>query len=107
MMQRRTSWLAAAVSLALLAAQRAEAGVMLQGFYWDVPSPAAGTSAAPWWWDRLAAQANEIGKAGFTAVWAPPVLKGAAGGFSVGYDPYDDYDIGSKNQQGTLPTRYG
>jgi hypothetical protein len=25
----------------------------------------------------------------------------------VGYGPFDDYDRGSKNQKGTLPTRYG
>lgn len=85
----------------------ASAGVLLQGFYWDVPSPAAGTSSAPWWWDHLAAQANSLRLAGFSAVWIPPVLKGAAGGYSDGYDPFDDYDIGSKNEESTTPTRYG
>lgn len=58
----------------LAAANAAEAGVLMQGFYWDVPSPAAGNSAAPWWWDSLASKANEIKKAGFTAVWIPPVI---------------------------------
>lgn len=80
---------------------------MLQGFYWDVPSPAAGQKDAPWWWNRLAAEAAELGRAGFTSIWIPPVLKGASGGFSVGYDPFDDYDLGSKDQRGTIPTRYG
>jgi alpha-amylase len=83
------------------------ADVMMQGFYWDVPSPAAGNNNAPWWWDRLASQAQELRKAGFTALWLPPVMKGASGGYSVGYDPFDDYDIGSKDQKGTVPTRYG
>lgn len=81
--------------------------VLLQGFYWDVASPAAGDPNAPWWYDRLAQRAPDIAAAGFTSVWLPPVHKGASGGFSVGYDPFDDYDIGAKNQKGTVPTRYG
>jgi alpha-amylase len=96
------------LAIAALALQStAQAGVMMQGFYWDVPSPAAGNASAPWWWDKLAGQANEMRLSGFTSVWLPPVLKGASGGYSAGYDPFDDYDLGSKNQKGTLPTRYG
>ncbi|MBC7807046.1 MAG: DUF1939 domain-containing protein [Akkermansiaceae bacterium] len=91
----------------LTVAASAEAGVLMQGFYWDVPSPAAGNSAAPWWWDNLSLKANEIKLAGFTAVWIPPVNKGAAGGYSMGYDPFDDYDMGSKDQLFTFPTRFG
>jgi len=94
-------------SIAVQSLRAASAGVLMQGFYWDLPSPAAGTSTAPWWWDNLAGKANEMRLAGFTAVWIPPVLKGAAGGYSMGYDPYDDYDLGSKNQMYTLPTRFG
>lgn len=101
-------WLRQAMLLWLLASTVSARGdVLLQGFYWDVPSPAAGNPGAGWWWDRLAAQANALRKAGFTAVWIPPVVKSASGGYSVGYDPYDDYDIGSKDQKGTVPTRYG
>src|SRR4051812_43875926 len=86
-------------------------GVMLQAFYRrgtdGVPSPADGDPRVPWWWDHLAAQAHELRQAGFTSVWLPPPLKGAAGTGSVGYDVYDDYDLGSKPQMGTVPTRYG
>jgi len=85
----------------------ARADVLLQGFYWDVPSPAAGSAAAPFWWDRLAQQAQSFQQAGFTAIWLPPILKGNSGGFSVGYDPFDDYDLGSKVQKGSLPLRCG
>jgi alpha-amylase len=81
--------------------------VLLQGFYWDVSSPGAGNAAAPWWWDHLSAQANALRLSGFTAVWIPPVLKGNSGGYSDGYDPFDDYDLGSKSQKGAVPTRYG
>ena len=86
---------------------RSQAGVMMEGFYSNVPSPGAGTASAPWWWDHIATQANTLRLSGFSAIWLPPCRKGAAGGYSVGYDPYDDYDLGSKNQRGTIPTRYG
>ena len=46
-------------------------------------------------------------KPGFTAAWLPCPLKGNSGGYSMGYDPFDDYDLGSKNQKSTLPTRFG
>ena len=96
-----------ALCVLCLLAGRAGAGVMMQGFYYNVPSPGAGTASAPWWWDNIAKQANALKQSGFSAIWLPPCRKGAAGGYSVGYDPYDDYDLGSKNQMGTLPTRYG
>jgi alpha-amylase len=89
-------------------------GVLLQGFFKlppnnAVPSPADGDPAVPWWWDYLASQANALGLAGFTAVWLPPVLKAAAGaGIDAdGYGLFDDYDIGSRQQQGSTPTRFG
>ena len=94
-------------AIAIQSSAPSHADVLLQGFYWDVPSYAAGNSSAPWWWDHLAGQANAFRQAGFTAVWLPPALKGAAGGYSDGYDPFDDYDLGSKNESGTVPTRYG
>jgi alpha-amylase len=30
-----------------------------------------------------------------------------SGAFSVGYDPFDRFDLGDKNQSGSIPTRYG
>lgn len=86
-------------------------GVLLQAFFRPgdkgVPCPLDGNVGADWWWDHLAMQAHAIRKAGFTAVWLPPVWKGASGIQSIGYDPFDDYDLGSKDQRGTIPTRYG
>ena len=89
-------------------------GVLLQGFYKKrpndaVPSPADGDASVPWWWDHLAAQANDFRKAGFTAVWLPPVLKTASGASSGadGYGVFDDYDAGSRQQKGSTPTRFG
>jgi hypothetical protein len=89
-------------------------GVLLQGFYKlrpnrAVPAPVDGDPKTPWWWDHLAAQANDFRRAGFTAIWLPPVLKTSAGAHpdSDGYGPFDDYDIGSKHQMGSVPTRFG
>jgi alpha-amylase len=89
-------------------------GVLLQGFFkmapnHAVPSPADGDATIDWWWDHLARQANDLRKAGFTAVWLPPVLKTLSGSRpeADGYGPFDDYDIGSKNQKRSVPTRFG
>jgi hypothetical protein len=89
-------------------------GVLLQGFFKlqqgrALPSPADGNPTIPWWWDHLAAQARALSLAGFTAVWLPPVLKTASGSRpgADGYGPFDDYDIGSRNQKGSVATRYG
>jgi galactose oxidase len=89
-------------------------GVLLQGFFKlppnnAVPSPADGDPSVPWWWDHLASQANELRQAGFTGVWLPPALKAASGADNRadGYAPFDDYDIGSKQQKGSIPTRFG
>ena len=89
-------------------------GVLLQGFFkmplnQAVPSPVDGDATVPWWWDHLARQASDFRRAGFTAIWLPPMLKTSDGDKpgSDGYGPFDDYDIGSKNQKGSLPTRFG
>jgi alpha-amylase len=88
-------------------------GVLLQAFFTldhgkkGVPSPLDGSPHADWWWDHLAKQAGALRKAGFTAIWLPPPLKAGSGVASVGYDVFDDYDLGSKNQKGHVPTRYG
>jgi alpha-amylase len=86
-------------------------GVLLQAFYQrgdrGVPCPLDGDPGAQFWWDHLAAQAHALRQAGFTAVWLPPPLKAGSGVSSVGYDVFDDYDIGSKDQKGHVPTRYG
>jgi len=89
-------------------------GVLLQGFFkmppnQALPSPADGDATIDWWWDHLARQANELRQAGFTAIWLPPVLKTSDGDKpgSDGYGPFDDYDIGSKNQKGSVTTRFG
>jgi alpha-amylase len=93
--------------------RRCDMGVLLQAFFTTkggnkgVPCPLDGDHGAPFWWDHLADQAHALRQVGFTAVWLPPPLKAGAGVASVGYDVFDDYDLGSKNQKGHVATRYG
>ncbi len=79
-------------------------GVMMQGFYWDVP--AGGT-----WYNTMRNQAYNLrymsGGVGINRIWFPPVSKALGGGYSMGYDPYDYYDLGQLNQMGTTKTRFG
>lgn len=74
--------------------------VVFQAFYWDVPS--GGT-----WYDTIRNEAAGLRAAGFTHFWFPPPTKGASGGYSMGYDLYDNYDLGSYDQKGTVETRFG
>ena len=48
----------------------------------------------------------ELAEAGYTSLWLPPPTKGSGGG-SVGYDLWDPFDLGSKDQKGSVRTRYG
>lgn len=70
------------------------------------PSTEAG---APWLWDWLAAEAAELRRVGFTALQLPPASKvqGGAGAGCDGYGVFDLRDLGGKDQQGSVPTRYG
>jgi alpha-amylase len=90
--------------------------ILLEGFYKRgkyvaLPSPADPNDGpdTDWWWDHLAKQANQLAKAGFSAVWLPPVTKAQQGvsEAALGYSVFDDYDIGWKNQKGSRHTRYG
>src|SRR5438034_11163819 len=75
-------------------------GVMLQTFYWDCPKA---ESREHQWWVFLKSKLPTIARAGFTALWLPPANK-AASWKSMGYDPYDYYDLGEFDQKGGAPT---
>src|SRR5215469_5457402 len=81
-----------------------------QGHKITVPAPVdPGTPNVPWWYDWIAMNAAPLGRAGFTAILYPPVCKTQSGHFNTGdgYGVYDQYDIGSKNQMGSVETRFG
>ena len=80
-------------------------GVMLQAFYWDCPREEQKEFL---WWQHLHKQVPDLAKAGFETLWLPPVHKAAnLGGRSMGYDPYDYYDLGEFEQKGSIPTWFG
>lgn len=71
-----------------------------------VPTPGPGHQV-DFWYDHIAKQAKALREAGFTAILLPCPLKADSGTFSDGFDVFDDYDLGSKDQKGTIPTRFG
>lgn len=57
-------------------------------------------------WNEITYKMPEIAEAGYSALWLPPPQK-ASGGLSVGYDLWDPFDLGSKDQRNSIKTRYG
>ncbi|MEQ8818800.1 MAG: alpha-amylase family glycosyl hydrolase, partial [Sumerlaeia bacterium] len=87
---------------AFVPAPTADAGVMAQGFFWDTPGG---------WYNTMKNNANALryqnGGKGINRIWFPPSSKGQGGGYSMGYDPADYYDVGNYNQHGNTSTRFG
>ena len=80
-------------------------GVIMQTFYWDCPKEEGKEFE---WWNYINREIPLLAKAGFTSLWLPPVHKAAnLFGPSMGYDPYDYYDLGEFDQKGTVPTWFG
>ena len=73
---------------------------LLQFFHWYYPDGGK-------LWSEVAEKAESLARMGITDVWLPPAYKGSAGGFSVGYDTYDLFDLGEFDQKGTVATKYG
>jgi alpha-amylase len=48
----------------------------------------------------------ELAAACFTALWLPPANK-AASNTSMGYDPYDFFDLGEFDEKGSVATWFG
>ncbi len=57
-------------------------------------------------WAEITKKMPELAEAGYSSLWLPPPTKGS-GGLSVGYDLWDPFDLGGKNQRNTVRTRYG
>ena len=73
---------------------------LLQYFHWYYPDGGQ-------LWPELAERAGGLNDIGINMVWLPPAYKGASGGYSVGYDSYDLFDLGEFDQKGTIATKYG
>jgi hypothetical protein len=78
------------LSAGSLSNQLAAQDFMMQGWYWDYPKTTDGKN----WADTLRLKANELGHAGFTGIWLPPLARASFGNGSNGYDPKDLYDYG-------------
>lgn len=75
-------------------------GTIIQFFHWySMPGGV--------FWNHFKEQAPYLAKLGINAAWLPPAFKATTGGYSVGYDVYDLYDLGEFDQKGTIPTKYG
>ncbi len=80
-------------------------GVIMQAFYWDCPK---WESKEFEWWNFLKEKTKALSEVGFTALWLPPACKAAnIGGMSMGYDPYDYYDLGNIDQKNSVKTWFG
>lgn len=73
---------------------------IFQFFHWYYPD---GSKL----WQEVTERAEHIHNIGINVVWLPPANKGASGGYSVGYDTYDLFDLGEFDQKGTQATKYG
>jgi alpha-amylase len=80
-------------------------GVIMQAFYWDCPRLEGKEYQ---WWNHVNGEIPWLRATGFTALWLPPANKAAnLGGPSMGYDPYDYYDLGDIYQKGSIKTWFG
>src|SRR5271170_1526634 len=73
------------------------------------PNPARGDAMLELFqveWSDLIQKMPELAEAGYTSLWLPPPAKGSSV-YSVGYDLFDPFDLGDKNQNGTTATKYG
>lgn len=76
--------------------------IVLQGFWWDYWN----NNYPNGWSNYLMDLAPRLKQLGIDAVWVPPNIKNNATS-SVGYAPFDHYDLGDKWQKGALKTRMG
>jgi alpha-amylase len=76
--------------------------VLLQGFWWDFRND----NYPSGWANYLTDMAPRLREMGVEAVWIPVSSKNA-NPFSVGYSPFDHYDLGDKFQKGRLKTTFG
>lgn len=76
--------------------------VILQGFWWDFKN----NNYPQGWANYLVDLAPRLRKMGVEGVWVPVNQKNANPN-SVGYSPFDHYDLGDKFQKNNLKTPFG
>ena len=87
-----------------LPANASRAGVMMQGFYWNCPGGGV-------WYDTMTSRAaglrDMMDGQGIDRIWFPPPSKTMDAATGMGYAPSDYYDLGTFDQYGGVPTRFG
>lgn len=76
--------------------------ILLQGFWWDYWN----SNYPNGWANYLSELAPRLRSIGIDAIWIPPSIKNS-GTNSVGYSPFDHYDLGDKYQKNSTKTRMG
>ncbi|MDR3735164.1 MAG: DUF1939 domain-containing protein [Acidobacteriaceae bacterium] len=77
--------------------------ILMQAFYWDCPRHEGKDHE---WWNFVASKVPELSASGINALWLPPISKGF-NDITMGYDPYDYWDLGDYNQRGGTKTWFG
>lgn len=77
--------------------------VVLETFWWNCWN----ANYPADWYTYLAKLAPRIAALGFDGIWTPPPCKDTNAISNMGYTPYDYYDLGQKNQNGAIGTRFG
>ncbi|MEY3100145.1 MAG: hypothetical protein RIS63_1044 [Bacteroidota bacterium] len=76
--------------------------LVLQVYWWDYWN----TNYPNGWANYLTELAPRLADMGIDAIWIPPTIKNS-GTNSVGYSPFDHYDLGDKFQKNSTKTRMG
>jgi len=75
------------------------------------PAPPTRRGAILQWFEtdynEILRRLPEIIDAGYTALYLPSPVKSGGGTFSVGYNPFDRFDLGDRPQKGSTRTKYG
>ncbi|MEN0109394.1 MAG: hypothetical protein AAF805_01610 [Planctomycetota bacterium] len=58
-------------------------------------------------WDTIERRMPDIFRAGYGRMWVPPPQRADSGGFSVGYDVFDRFDLGSPRNETLYGTEQG
>ena len=84
--------------------------MMKNGTLQVMPAPVdRDTPDAPWHAVKMSQMAEGLARAGFTHLLWPPLCKaqGGSANNADGYGKLDDYDLGTKDQAYSVPTRWG
>ena len=76
--------------------------IVVQGFWWDYYN----SNYNQGWANYLTEMAPRLKALGIDAIWIPPSIKNSVSN-SVGYAPFDHYDLGDKFQKSTVKTKLG